>query len=104
MDHVEDCAICLDELINPVITDCLHTFCIKCCEGFLESVMNNSSETMDVSFKCPLCRNKIKELYTLPESMNNKEVIIHFDRASKGSKKLYPNNEKNVYVSFKNKM
>ncbi|KAJ5198849.1 Zinc finger RING-type [Penicillium cf. griseofulvum] len=55
--HIESqelCAICLDNLEQPVITACAHSYCRGCIEQVIER-----------QHKCPLCRADINETNTL---------------------------------------
>ncbi|APA13003.1 hypothetical protein SS1G_08499 [Sclerotinia sclerotiorum 1980 UF-70] len=45
IDNHEECAICLEELHDPVITVCKHVFGKECIE-----------RTIDLQHKCPMCR------------------------------------------------
>uniref|UniRef100_A0A4W2F9X3 Helicase like transcription factor n=1 Tax=Bos indicus x Bos taurus TaxID=30522 RepID=A0A4W2F9X3_BOBOX len=47
----EECAICLDSLMAPVITHCAHVFCKPC---ICQVIQNEQPHA-----KCPLCRNDI---------------------------------------------
>ncbi|KAM5292811.1 LOW QUALITY PROTEIN: helicase-like transcription factor [Ctenodactylus gundi] len=47
----EECAICLDSLMVPVITHCAHVFCKPC---ICQVIQNEQPHA-----KCPLCRNDI---------------------------------------------
>lgn len=50
IESQEMCAICLDNLEQPVITACAHAFCRGCIEQVIER-----------QHKCPLCRADIKD-------------------------------------------
>ncbi|KGO66055.1 Zinc finger, RING-type [Penicillium italicum] len=54
IESQELCAICLDNLDQPVITACAHSYCWGCIEQVIER-----------QHKCPLCRADIKETNTL---------------------------------------
>ncbi|KAJ5573642.1 uncharacterized protein N7459_008069 [Penicillium hispanicum] len=54
IESQEVCAICLDNLDQPVITACAHSFCRGCIEQVIER-----------QHKCPLCRADIKDSSTL---------------------------------------
>ncbi|KAG0155809.1 hypothetical protein PDIDSM_2982 [Penicillium digitatum] len=54
IESQELCAICLDNLEQPVITACVHSYCRGCIEQVIER-----------QHKCPLCRADIKETDTL---------------------------------------
>ncbi|KAK4864322.1 hypothetical protein LT330_009849 [Penicillium expansum] len=54
IESQELCAICLDNLEQPVITACAHSYCRGCIEQVIER-----------QHKCPLCRADIKETNTL---------------------------------------
>nr|CAI9710067.1 unnamed protein product [Rangifer tarandus platyrhynchus] len=71
----EECAICLDSLVAPVITHCAHVFCKPC---ICQVIQNEQPHA-----KCPLCRNDIhgdsliecppEELACDPEKKSNIE-------------------------------
>ncbi|KAJ5995004.1 hypothetical protein N7481_001981 [Penicillium waksmanii] len=50
IESQEVCAICLDNLEEPVITACAHSFCRGCIEQVIER-----------QHKCPLCRADLKD-------------------------------------------
>ncbi|OQD71134.1 hypothetical protein PENPOL_c001G10048 [Penicillium polonicum] len=54
IESQEMCAICLDNLEQPVITACAHSYCRGCIEQVIER-----------QHKCPLCRADISETNTL---------------------------------------
>ncbi|KZN89343.1 putative SWI/SNF-related matrix-associated actin-dependent regulator of chromatin subfamily A member 3-like [Penicillium chrysogenum] len=54
IESQEMCAICLDNLDQPVITACAHSYCRGCIEQVIER-----------QHKCPLCRADINETSTL---------------------------------------
>ncbi|KAJ5134623.1 hypothetical protein N7526_005988, partial [Penicillium atrosanguineum] len=54
IESQEMCAICLDNLEDPVITACAHAYCRGCVEQVIER-----------QHKCPLCRADIKDTSTL---------------------------------------
>ncbi|KAJ5462877.1 hypothetical protein N7475_007821 [Penicillium sp. IBT 31633x] len=54
IESQEMCAICLDNLEQPVITACAHAYCRGCIEQVIER-----------QHKCPLCRADINETNTL---------------------------------------
>ncbi|KAJ5191693.1 uncharacterized protein N7498_010678 [Penicillium cinerascens] len=54
IESQEMCAICLDNLEQPVITACAHAYCRDCVEQVIER-----------QHKCPLCRADIEDSSTL---------------------------------------
>ena len=48
-DEDEVCAICMDEINDPVVTPCNHTFCREC----LVATYHSRNR------KCPLCRHRL---------------------------------------------
>lgn len=54
IESQEMCAICLDNLDQPVITACAHAYCRDCVEQVIER-----------QHKCPLCRADIEDSSTL---------------------------------------
>ncbi|KAG5447692.1 E3 ubiquitin-protein ligase PDZRN3-B [Clonorchis sinensis] len=71
LGHVDDsflCNICQGVFISPVVTDCGHTFCAKCLEGWISAScpMPKSSCPEDnyckrQSLRCPTCRHKLSQ-------------------------------------------
>ena len=51
--EIEECPICIDKN-SQVITNCNHTFCIKCIKKVCET-----------ENKCPTCRTKITDMYVI---------------------------------------
>ena len=49
------CPVCKDVVVNPVTTNCLHTFCSACLEDWLKK---------STAAECPLCRTKAVENFT----------------------------------------
>ncbi|XP_031557289.1 helicase-like transcription factor, partial [Actinia tenebrosa] len=49
----EECPVCLDSLVNPVITHCAHVFCRPCIENVIKTTDHHQG-------RCPLCRGDIK--------------------------------------------
>ncbi|KAJ5223581.1 hypothetical protein N7468_008123 [Penicillium chermesinum] len=60
IESQEMCAVCLDNLDQPVITACAHTFCRACIE-----------QVISRQHKCPLCRADIKDNSTLVAPATN---------------------------------
>jgi hypothetical protein len=55
---MERCSICLEEINNVSITNCNHSFCSNCLNGWLDQ----NKDT------CPMCRTKIRSY------INNEEI------------------------------
>jgi hypothetical protein len=56
----EECAVCLDDLHNPVITPCAHVFGRECIERVIETQK-----------KCPMCRAELKDNSILVQPAND---------------------------------
>ena len=58
----EECPICLDSLVSPVITHCAHVFCRPCIESVIKTMDHQKS-------RCPLCREDVRkeQLVEVPE-------------------------------------
>ena len=72
----EECAICLDDLHNPVITPCAHVFGRECIERVIETQK-----------KCPMCRAELKDNSILVQPANDfgdeaKDESIDFEASS----------------------
>lgn len=53
-----DCVICMEPYTDPRLLPCLHTYCLKCIEGW--SLDRQPSDEM----QCPLC----KRVFSIPET------------------------------------
>lgn len=60
IENQEDCAICLDNLHNPVITTCAHAFGAECITRVIET-----------QHKCPMCRAELKDETVLVHPAND---------------------------------
>ena len=62
----EECSVCLDSMVDPVITRCRHAFCQHCVMDII------SSENMAPN--CPLCGAPVNEndLIKVPENTRKK--------------------------------
>nr|POF04824.1 isoform 2 of helicase-like transcription factor [Quercus suber] len=60
IESQEDCAICLETLHNPVITNCGHAFGRECISKVIEN-----------QHKCPMCRAQIEDETCLVEPTND---------------------------------
>lgn len=72
----EECAVCLDDLHNPVITPCAHVFGRECIERVIETQK-----------KCPMCRAELKDSSILVQPANDfgdeaRDESIDFDASS----------------------
>jgi SNF2 family DNA or RNA helicase len=72
----EECAVCLDDLHNPVITPCAHVFGRECIERVIEAQK-----------KCPMCRAELKDNSILVQPANDfgdeaRDDSIDFDTSS----------------------
>ena len=52
------CSICMDTYSDPRILPCMHSYCLKCIEGFSQDKQPGDAVS------CPLCRKQFK----IPES------------------------------------
>ncbi|RDL39831.1 putative SWI matrix-associated actin-dependent regulator of chromatin subfamily A member 3-like 1 [Venustampulla echinocandica] len=76
IDSRDECAICLEELHNPVITACKHVFGRDCIE-----------RTIDLQHKCPMCRAELvdNECLIMPIEESHVEDL-EIDTETKSSK------------------
>ncbi|KAM4693493.1 helicase-like transcription factor [Discoglossus pictus] len=78
----EECAICLDSLIMPVITHCAHVFCKPCICQVIHNEQPNA--------KCPLCRGELhqKHLVECPQEESDSCVDQKQDQKWTSSSKI----------------
>ncbi len=65
IESQEECPVCMDPLVQPVITHCKHFFCRACI-----------SKVIEVQHKCPMCRAGLSEdklVEPAPESAAEEE-------------------------------
>lgn len=79
--HIESqelCPVCLDNLDQPVITACAHTYCRGCVETVIER-----------QHKCPMCRADIEDTNTLVSpaaDLGEDTAVVEADPDSPSSK------------------
>ena len=61
-ENINNCSICLDEIINKSITGCGHVFCSECIHNCLE-----------YNKQCPMCKKNIS-INSIYEIVNNKSI------------------------------
>lgn len=77
IESQEECAVCIESMINPVITHCKHVFCRACI-----------TKVIDIQHKCPMCRAELSEdklLEPAPETSASQEEA-ELDQVTKSSK------------------
>ncbi len=77
----EECSVCLDSLVEPVITRCAHVFCQQC----IMDVMTSDN----LAPRCPLCRAPLNEneLIKVPEKKKQKPEAKKTSEEPEKSKK-----------------
>ena len=100
----KQCAICLDNITQPIILDCSHIFCGSCIIRMLNTNTHNDYK------RCPVCRLDIKSIENLTAivPIKNEEInIIKKDVIGKGilSKEetlieLILNNKEGKFIIF----
>lgn len=77
----EECSVCLDSLVEPVITRCAHVFCQQC----IMDVVTSES----LAPHCPLCRAPLNEneLIKVPERKKQKPEAEKPSEESAGQSK-----------------
>ena len=70
-DEIRDCGICLEQMLNPKILPCQHSFCESCIGklGYLDS-----SYTLTV--KCPVC----SRVFSFDEIRTDFRLVKFMDR------------------------
>lgn len=70
-----ECCICMDEKqTNMCKLNCSHEFCVDCISQLLDKCLNENKQPT-----CPLCREKIDEIYTQKlENMDKLNIYCHF--------------------------
>jgi len=58
MDDEIECAICTEVFTDPRVLPCVHTFCLKCIQGWSKEKLPGKT------LACPLCRNGL----TIPKN------------------------------------
>jgi len=58
LDEITECSICTEVYTDPRVLPCVHTYCLKCIEGWTKD-----KEPGD-EVACPLCRKE----FTLPSN------------------------------------
>ncbi len=56
INDTDDCAICCDKRIEPVVINCSHIFCFKCIIGWIHMRERDGNDAT-----CPNCREKIEK-------------------------------------------
>jgi SWI/SNF-related matrix-associated actin-dependent regulator of chromatin subfamily A3 len=77
IENQEECPVCMEELKEPVITYCKHTFCRGCI-----------TKVIEIQHKCPMCRAELSDdklVEPAPEH-SAKEEEEHLDTDKKSSK------------------
>ena len=77
----EECSVCLDSLVEPVITRCAHVFCQQCIMDVIASE--------NFAPNCPLCRAPVNEndLIKVPEKKKKSTDTEKSNEESRESKK-----------------
>jgi len=52
-DELTECAICTEVYTDPRVLPCVHTFCLKCIEGW------SKEKQQEDKLACPLCRKEV---------------------------------------------
>ena len=75
------CAICLDNITNPILLDCTHIFCGSCLIQYLNNING-------VTKRCPECRCEIASTENLtaivPNKVENEVIEDKFSLIGKG--------------------
>ncbi|KAL7267198.1 hypothetical protein RUND412_010225 [Rhizina undulata] len=58
---VEECAICLDNMESPVMTDCRHVYCREC----ITNLITRSAQSGNPGL-CPMCKREVKQAHLKP--------------------------------------
>ena len=56
------CSICYDAFSHPVDTNCQHTFCAACLEGYWRHGTHTVGAAVTRTLNCPLCRQNVNLL------------------------------------------
>tara|TARA_B100000925_G_scaffold290870_1_gene277179 strand:+ start:8 stop:3001 length:2994 start_codon:yes stop_codon:yes gene_type:complete len=75
LDNIEDttCCLCLETMVRPTITDCLHLFCHDCIKKSLEF------KTLCPQCRKPLNTNSFKEITTKQETVKKDGFLYTYD-------------------------
>ncbi|KZT22721.1 hypothetical protein NEOLEDRAFT_625750 [Neolentinus lepideus HHB14362 ss-1] len=98
----EECPVCLDAMVDPILTPCTHVFCRECIQNVLNSP--HADDPNDIRYKaderpCPTCRGAISEakLFSrlafeptdkeLEKTLNPDDERVNVDNVMKKTKK-----------------
>ena len=72
VDKMLECAICLEEIKQPKMLQCPHSFCLDPC---LKNLANAQGKKF--SLVCPVCRktSSVEDLNDLPDNYHLKSLI-----------------------------
>ena len=80
---VHICPICINLTIEPVETECKHTFCFTCLEDLME---NSASEDQ---FKCPMCRTVMSKNFDMKvNKILDRQLKVKFKKDYEARQKL----------------
>lgn len=65
IQNVNECVICLNSLMEPIITPCGHVFCYACFKRWIEAEPS-----------CPICRSHLKESKNIQFSNGNMPLSV----------------------------
>ena len=90
LQKILECPICLDQIENPKMLPCQHSFCMsKCLENLLELKRKRKQVT------CPMCRKKFPvpiggfpNNYVLQNLLEKQKEISNPDAATLGTKTI----------------
>ena len=81
IENITECSICIQTFTKPKILPCIHTYCLKCLDGWTKT----QSQGRQIS--CPLCRKP----FTVPDGgLQNlptnffMEKLLEINLASRG--------------------
>ena len=100
IDDIAECPVCTEVYSEPKVLPCIHTFCLKCLEGW------SKDKKPGDQVSCPLCRNE----FTVPDggleklSKNNFVAKLLEVNLIVGNDKPISNNYCDLYSEVKIQM
>ena len=87
VDKLLECSVCLEQIKQPKMLTCQHTFCLDPC--LIGLVKRSNSKRKKYTVECPICREKCSFAEWLI-ILNSKAHLIWPKSAQKGAQYFFP--------------